>query len=112
MTDDPSGEFHHYVAMIAAIGTGRIPLPNRRLVNDVPRLPIRNIPPFDKTIVLTWKTPAGALQARVSRTAEGLVIETDGNEVRVGLREWPMPLGHGMRERFVCKCGASRDALT
>jgi hypothetical protein len=98
--------------MIAAIGTGGIPRPNRRLTSDAPRLPVTNLPQLGQTIVLAWKTPAGALHARVTRTAEGLVIETGGTSVLVGLREWPMPLGRGTRTRFTCSnCGALRDIL-
>src|SRR5262249_44785510 len=67
---------------------------------------------FGKSVTLAWQNPASAPLTRVSRTAEGVVIETGGTEVRVGLREWPMPLNHGTRERFVCpRCGASRDSL-
>ena len=99
--------------MIAAIGTGGIPRPNRRLTSDAPRLPVRNLPQLGQTIVLAWKTPAGALHARVTRTAEGLVIETGGTSVLVGLREWPMPLGRGTRTRFTCSnCGALRTSST
>jgi len=98
--------------MVAAIGTGGIPRPNRRLLSHAPRLPLRSLPAFDKTVTLTWENPAGAPLTRVSRTAEGVVIETGGTSVRVGLREWPMPLGHGTRERFACpRCDASRDSL-
>jgi hypothetical protein len=59
---------------------------------------------------------AGALFARVSRTAAGIPIETDGISVRVELRSWPMPRGrgglHGTRIRMICpRCGSSRDVL-
>ena len=59
---------------------------------------------------------AHALLTRLSRTAEGIEIETGGTSVRVGMRSWPMPLtrrgGGGQRERFVCpRCDASRDVL-
>src|SRR5262245_50537160 len=101
----------NFTAMVAAIGTGGIPRPNRRLIGDAPRLSIKAVPAFGKTVALRWENPAGVLLARVSRTAEGVGIETDGTSVRVGLREWPMPLGRGSRERFVCRCGASRDVL-
>jgi hypothetical protein len=97
---------------MGAIGSGGTRFQNRHLVSDTPRLPITALPVFDKTIALAWENPAGAPLTRVSRTAAGIVIETGGTEVRVGLREWPMPLGRGTRERFVCpKCGTFRDAL-
>jgi len=55
---------------------------------------------------------AAAPLTRVSRTAEGLVVETGGTTVRVVMRFWPMPLGHGWRWRFECpRCGTSRDVL-
>jgi hypothetical protein len=45
-----------------------------------------------------------------------VVISTDGTEVEVVLREWPMPTvkfrQRGIRWRFACpECDASRDAL-
>jgi hypothetical protein len=102
--------------MVAAIGTGGIPLPNRRLVSDTPRLPLRALPSFGKSVDLRWQNPAGAPLTRVSRTAAGLVIETGGVSVHVQLRTWPMPRGrgglHGVRLRMTCpRCGASRDVL-
>jgi hypothetical protein len=60
---------------------------------------------------------AAAPPTRVTRSAEGLVIETAGTSVRVATREWLMPLGRRrsgvtVRELMVCpKCNASRDAL-
>ena len=53
-------------------------------------------------------------QGRLTR--QGLVIETAGSSVIVGLREWPMPVAngrlHGTRIRMICpSCGALRDAL-
>ena len=58
----------------------------------------------------------GAPLTRLSRTRQGLVIETAGSSVIVGLREWPMPVAngrlHGTRIRMICpSCGALRDAL-
>src|SRR5215471_5123624 len=97
--------------MVAALGTGKPPL-HRNLVSDTPRLPLRALPAFGKTITLGWQNLAGAPLTRVSWTAEGVLIETGGTSVLVGLRKWPMPLGRGTRERFVCpRCDASRDAL-
>src|SRR5262249_46900601 len=102
----------NFTAMVAAIGTGGIPRPNRRLLSHASRLPLRSLPAFDKTVTLTWENPAGAPLTRVTRSAQGILIETGGTSVRVGLREWAMPLGRGVRERFVCRgCGAVRDAL-
>jgi len=55
---------------------------------------------------------ASAPLTRVSRTHEGLVLETGGTVVRVVMRFWPMPLGRGWRWRCVCpKCGTFRDVL-
>jgi hypothetical protein len=99
--------------MVAAIGTGGIPRPNRRLLSHAPRLPIKALPAFSKSVDLAWQNPPGVPLTRVSLTAEGVLIETAGSPVvRVGLREWPMPLGRGVRSRFVCpRCGSFRDAL-
>jgi hypothetical protein len=102
--------------MIAAIGTGGIPRPNRRLVSNTPRLHLRSLPSFGKSVNLVWKNPASAPPTRVSWTAEGILLETAGSSVRVALREWKMPFGrggdHGIRIRMVCpRCGAFRDAL-
>jgi len=102
--------------MVAAIGTGAIPVPNRRLVSDASRLRLRSLPPFGKSVTLGWENPASAPLTRVSRTGAGIVIETGGTSVTVALRHWPMPIGrggdHGIRERMVCpKCGSFRDVL-
>src|SRR5215831_20772432 len=102
--------------MVAAIGSGVIPPRSRHLVGEAPRLPVRAIPRFGGTVTLTWKNPASAPLTRVTRSREGIVIETDGVEVEVVLREWPMPTvrwrQRGIRTRFVCpRCEASRDAL-
>jgi len=99
--------------MAAAIGTGGIPRPNRRLLSHAPRLPTKALPAFSKSITLRWENPADAPLTRVSLTGEGVLIETAGSAVvRVGLRQWPMPLGRGVRERFMCpRCDASRDVL-
>ena len=98
--------------MVAAIGTGGIPRPNRRLLSHAPRLPTKALSAFSKSVEVAWQNPAGVPLTRVSRSAQGILIETGGTEVWVGLREWPMPLGRGTRERFVCpRCGAFRDAL-
>ena len=98
--------------MVAAIGTGGIPRPNRRLLSHAPRLPIKALPAFSKSVDPGWQIPASAPLTRVFRTAEGVVIETGGTAVLVTMRSWPMPLGRGMRERFVCpKCGTFRDVL-
>jgi hypothetical protein len=103
--------------MVAAIGSGVIPPRSRRLVGDAPRLPVRAIPKWG-TVTLTWpQNHAHALHARVTRIREGMiVISTDGTEVEVALREWPMPTvrwrQRGIRTRMVCpRCEASRDAL-
>jgi hypothetical protein len=97
--------------MVSALGSGGTTFKDRSFIGEAPRLPLAALPAFGKTVTLGWETPAGALLARVSRTAEGIVIETGGTVVRFGLREWAMPLGRGTRERFVCRCGASRDVL-
>ena len=102
--------------MVAALGTGKIPF-HRPVVSDAPRLSLRSLPAFGKSVTLTWQTPANAPLTKVSRTGEGILIETGGTTVRVGMRSWPMPLpgrggGGGERERFACpKCNASRDVL-
>ena len=55
---------------------------------------------------------ASAPLTRISRSAEGLVLETGGTSVQVVMRFWAMPLGRGWRWRFVCpKCGMFRDVL-
>src|SRR5262249_4245549 len=103
----------NFTAMVAAIGTGGIPRPNRRLLSQAPRLPTKALPAFSKSITLRWENPADAPLTTVSLTGEGVLIETAGSAVvRVGLRQWPMPLGRGVRSRFVCpRCGSFRDAL-
>ena len=109
----------NFTAMVAAFGTGGVPHLNRRLVSDTPRLRLRSLPLFGKSVTLTWENPARAASApltRVSRTAEGIVIETGGTSVTVAVRQWPMPIGrggdHGIRERMVCpRCESSRDVL-
>src|SRR5262245_29820877 len=99
--------------MVAAFGTGKISF-HRPLISDAPRLRLRDLPLFGKSVTLTWKTPANVLLTKVSRTGEGILIETGGTVVRVGMRSWPMPLprrgGGGERERMVCpRCNTSRD---
>jgi hypothetical protein len=55
---------------------------------------------------------AGAPFTRVTRGTKGILIETGGTSVCVGLREWPMPLGRGVRSRFAYpQCDARRDVL-
>jgi len=104
--------------MVAALGSGVTPTrPDRRLVSDAPRLPLRSLPAFSKTITLTWQGVANALLARITRSAEGILIETAGTTVSVGLREWPMPFGRrrsraAVRERMSCpRCDGSCDIL-
>lgn len=102
--------------MVAALGTGGIPRPNRHLISDTPRLPLRALPKFGKSVDLAWQNPANAPLTRVSRTAEGILIETGGATVHVALREWKMSIGrggdHGIRIRMVCpRCGTFRDVL-
>jgi len=98
--------------MVAALGTGGTTFKDRLFSGQVPRLPLKALPAFGKTVTLGWETPAGALLVRVSRTADGVVIEAGGTSVRVGMREWPMPAGRGTREKFTCpRCDASRDVL-
>jgi hypothetical protein len=95
-------------------GYGRPQKPNRRLVGDAPRLPVRAIPRWG-TVTLTWpEKHAHASLTRASPTRA--VIEAAGVVVEVALREWPMPTvrwrQRGIRSRFVCpRCEASRDAL-
>jgi hypothetical protein len=101
--------------MAGAIGTCGHPRPGRRLVGDHPRLPVRAVPRWG-TVELRWKNLAHALHTRVTRTREGIVIETAGTGVEVVLRQWPMPIvrgrQRGIRTRMVCpRCEASRDAL-
>jgi hypothetical protein len=82
------------------------------LLSHAPRLPIKALPAFSKSVDLAWQNPAGVPLTRVTRSAQGILIETGGTEVWVGLREWRMPLGRGTRERFACpRCDASRDSL-
>ena len=98
--------------MVAAFGSGQSPHPNQRLTSEAPRLTVQALPGFGKSVTLTWTGAAAAPLTRVSRTAEGLVIETGGTTARVVMRFWPMPLGRGWRWRFECpRCGTSRDVL-
>jgi len=102
---------------MACFGTGKVPLPNRRLVGDAPRMSVKVLPKIGRTVMLEWPGVANALFTRLTRThAEVVVIETGGIEVEVILREWPMPTvrgrQRGIRTRMVCpRCEASRDAL-
>jgi len=62
------------------------------------------------------KRGVGVLSARLTRTADGLVIESSGTSIMVRLRTWPMPRQrgklHGVRTRMVCPlCAAVRDVL-
>jgi len=104
---------------MGGLGSGiDYPLP-RQLVSDTPRLTLRSLPRFGKTVELRWENPqdlANALSTRLTRTAAGLELETGGTSVRVELRSWPMPRGrgglHGVRPRMICpKCGVLRDVL-
>src|SRR6516165_802642 len=102
--------------MVAAFGSGQSPHPNQRLTSEAPRLTVQALPGFGKSVTLTWTGAAAAPLTRVSRTAEGLVIETGGTTVRVVMRFWPMPTvrgrQRGIRWRFECpRCGTSRDVL-
>jgi hypothetical protein len=60
---------------------------------------------------------ARALSARLTRTADDLVIiETGSTSTEVALKQWPMPVvrwrQRGIRTRMICpRCEASRDAL-
>jgi hypothetical protein len=99
-------------------GNGKPQEPNRRLVSDAPRLPVRAIPKIGRSVDLTWpQNPAHALRTRVTRTSAGeILIETGSTSVEVALREWPMPTvrwrQRGIRMRMICpRCEASRDAL-
>jgi len=97
---------------MGAIGSGGTTFQNRYLISDTPRLTRRALPGFGKSVTLTWQGVAGAPLTRVSRTAEGLVLETGGASVRVVMRFWPMPRGRGARWRFACpRCASSRDVL-
>ena len=95
-------------------GNGKPQRPDRRLVGDAPRLPVRAIPKWG-TVTLTWPgNHASASLTRISPTR--VVISTGGVETEVELKEWPMPSPkgrqRGTRWRFICgRCGASRDAL-
>jgi hypothetical protein len=96
-------------------GNGGANARTHRLVGDSPRLPVRAIPRFG-TVTLEWQGAASALSTKLTRTADGVVIETAGTEVEVVLREWPMPTvrgrRRGIRMRMICPhCEASRDAL-
>jgi hypothetical protein len=61
-----------------------------------------------------WMVATSALHRRasaplttVTRNAAGILLETDGTEVRVAMRLWPMPLGRGR----ACGAGNEPDAL-
>ena len=101
---------------MGGLGTGKPQRPNRRLVGDAPRLPVRAIPKWG-TVTLDWpQGVAQPLHARVTRTAGGLVVETAGELVEVALREWPMPSPRGrqrgIRRRMICpRCESVRDAV-
>lgn len=94
---------------------GNIPAQNHRLVSDCIRLPIRSVPKIGRTVTLRWaENLARAVLTRASPAV--VVISTNGIEVEVELREWPMPSPRGrqrgIRWRFVCcRCGEIRDAL-
>jgi hypothetical protein len=102
--------------MVGTLGSGQTTARTRRLVGDSPRLPARMIPKFG-TVTLTWpQNLAHALHARLTRTGDGVMIETGGTEIEVRLQEWPMPTvrwrQRGIRTRMICPhCEASRDAL-
>jgi len=107
----------NFTCMVASIGSGKPQRPNRRLVGDAPRLPVRAIPKWG-TVTLKWpQGVAQALHAKVTPAAGGVTIETAGGAtVWVAIREWAMPSPRGrqrgIRRRFVCpRCEASRDAL-
>ena len=96
-------------------GNGGTNARTHRLVGDSPRLPVRAIPRFG-TVTLEWQGVAHALHARLTRTADSVVIETGGIEVEVVLREWPMPTvrgrQRGIKLRMICpRCETNRDAL-
>jgi len=44
----------NFTSMVAALGTGKIPF-HRPLTSDAPRLPLRALPPFGKTVTLAWQ---------------------------------------------------------
>lgn len=99
---------------MGGIGTGVIPLRNRRLTSDAPRLPVRDLPKIGRTVVLSWTGVADASLTRASPSC--VVISMAGAEIEVELKQWPMPVvrgrQRGVRTRFVCcRCGASRDAI-
>src|SRR5262249_48496802 len=56
----------NFTAMVAAIGTGGIPRPNRRLVGVAPRLSVRWVPKVG-SVALGWENHANALHARLTR---------------------------------------------
>jgi hypothetical protein len=104
--------------MVAALGSGGSRGPKPRLTTDLPHLSLRALPRLGETITLQWTGAAHALFAKVSRTAEELVIEMDGTSTQVLLRSWAIPAGSRrdtrefMIERMVCpRCDASRNIL-
>jgi hypothetical protein len=95
-------------------GIGYPQKPNRRLVGDAPRLPVRDLPKIGGRVTLEWTGVANASLTRPSPSA--VVISMAGVEVEVVLKQSPMPTvkfrQRGFRMRFACpRCDASRDAL-
>jgi len=100
---------------MAGFGTGVIPpRPDRRLTSDALRLPARDLPKVGRTVELQWPGVAHAFLARPSPT-RAVISMAGGIEVEIELKQWPMPVvrfrQRGVRTRFVCRCGASRDAI-
>src|SRR5262249_1427703 len=73
----------NFTAMVAAIGTGGIPRPNRRLLSHAARLPIKALPAFTKSVDLGWQNPAGVPLTRVTRSAQGS-LDRDGRKRGLG----------------------------
>lgn len=103
---------------MGGLGTGEHWHPTRRLTSDHPRLTLRNIPKPGQTVTLQWTGGAQPLLAKVTRTAEGIVIETAGKTEQVLLRSWPIPSGRrrDTREftldRMICpRCDSPRNIL-
>src|SRR5215831_1810536 len=109
----PRGNLEREFHLMSGIGYPQ--KPNRRLIGDYPRLPVRAVPRW-ATVTVEW--PQGVARASLTRASPaGVVISMAGGiEVEVELKQWPMPVvkgrQRGTRTRFLCcRCGASRDAL-
>jgi hypothetical protein len=89
---------------MGAFGSGLVTPDPNPLVETIPRISVRDLPPIGKTIALGWQGAARAPLTRLSRTADGLVIAADGV---CGLCRWGAGKGSGLCVRSAGLCGIS-----